>query len=80
MKVKLVTIAICEGCLEGIGEECHTPGCAFFLHDVSTGMAIDPAMYEVKNEWNSEKQIKALDVIGDRTALAELDKPREHLP
>ena len=31
MKVKTIEINICQACLDGVGEECHTPGCAFFL-------------------------------------------------
>lgn len=26
-----VTLDICEPCIEGAGEECHTPGCAFWM-------------------------------------------------
>ena len=32
MKVKLVKLWLCESCLMGEGEECHTPGCALWLH------------------------------------------------
>jgi hypothetical protein len=34
MKVYKIQINICEACLKGIGQECHTPGCANFLKDV----------------------------------------------
>lgn len=27
-------VPICEPCIRGEGSECHTPECAFFLHDV----------------------------------------------
>jgi hypothetical protein len=32
--LKRVQMLICTACLDGIGEECHTPGCAMFLHRV----------------------------------------------
>lgn len=25
---------LCEACIDGEGEECHTPGCALWLHSV----------------------------------------------
>lgn len=48
MKLKKIEITICEACLEGRGKECHTPGCALFLHIVD--LPIDPGMYEVIEE------------------------------
>lgn len=50
MKLKKVEIMICEGCLDGVGEECHTPGCALWLHRVD--LPIDPETYTVKSEFN----------------------------
>ena len=44
-KVKRITISICEYCLNGEGKECHTPGCALFLHRVD--LPITPELYEV---------------------------------
>ena len=32
--VHLVAIQICQPCLDGEGQECHTPGCSMFLHRV----------------------------------------------
>ena len=43
--LKLIKIWICEACLRGEGEECHTPGCAFFLHPVGDPIAAE--LYEV---------------------------------
>lgn len=54
MKVKRVNILICDGCLNGEGQECHTPECAFWMHDVSTGLVIDPHLYEVIEEFESK--------------------------
>jgi hypothetical protein len=34
IRLKLIAITICEPCLKGDGEECHTPGCALWLHAV----------------------------------------------
>ena len=48
MKLLTIQITICEACLDGIGEECHTPGCALFLHRVD--LPIHPEMYTVLYE------------------------------
>jgi hypothetical protein len=32
--LKRVQMLLCTSCLDGIGEECHTPGCAMYLHRV----------------------------------------------
>lgn len=50
MKLKEIKIILCEACLDGEGEECHTPGCALYLHD-SPGIPIGPEMYDVIQEW-----------------------------
>ncbi len=34
MIVKQIVIWICEACLKGEGEVCHTPGCALCRHKV----------------------------------------------
>lgn len=47
--LKTIQITICEPCLAGIGEECHTPGCALFLHRVD--LPIHPDLYEVVAEF-----------------------------
>ena len=52
MKLKRIKIIICEACLKGEGEECHTPGCAFFLHSID--LPIHPEMYEVIDEWEED--------------------------
>lgn len=49
MKLKEIKIIICEDCLNGIGEECHTPGCALFLHTVD--LPIDKRLYTVIKEF-----------------------------
>jgi len=49
MKIKVIRIAICEACLAGEGEECHTPGCALFLHSVD--LPIFSELYEVIREY-----------------------------
>jgi hypothetical protein len=45
-RVHRVAIQLCELCLEGKPGECHTPGCALFLHD-SPGHPILPELYEI---------------------------------
>ncbi len=46
-KLQLITIKIqiCDACLQGEGDECHTPGCALYLHHVD--LPIHPESYEV---------------------------------
>lgn len=34
MNIKRVEMLVCEACLDGVGDECHTPGCAMFMHRV----------------------------------------------
>lgn len=52
MKLKRIEIAICEACLDGVGSECHTPGCALWLHRVD--LPIHPELYTVVVEYDSE--------------------------
>lgn len=40
-----VQVQICQACLDGRGEMCHTPGCFLIRHDVLAGW--DPAEYEI---------------------------------
>ncbi len=49
MKVKKITICICEACLRGKGEECHTPGCALYLHKID--LPIHSYSYNVIEEF-----------------------------
>lgn len=56
MLVKLVAIWLCEACLNGEGQECHTPDCAMFLHRVD--LPFHPEIYQVLHEQDS---------IGDET-------------
>src|SRR5690606_34771936 len=48
IKIKRIAIWICEPCLNGEGQECHTAGCALFLHRVD--LPIHPEIYEVLEE------------------------------
>lgn len=52
MIVKYIAIRICEACLNGEGEECHTPGCALFLHKVD--LPIDPRLYTILAEYGED--------------------------
>ena len=52
MIIKHIVISICADCLDGKGQECHTPGCAFFLHKVD--LPIDPGLYVVMNEYDDD--------------------------
>jgi hypothetical protein len=31
--VHLVQLRLCDPCLDGVGEQCHTPGCSLWIHD-----------------------------------------------
>lgn len=41
----LVQMQICKACLDGVGQECHTAGCAMWLHKVD--LPFDPNIYQV---------------------------------
>ena len=43
--VHLVQLRICQACLDGTGSECHTPGCALWLHSVD--LPIHRELYEI---------------------------------
>lgn len=49
MRIKRIKIDICEACLKGQGAECHTPGCALFLHRVD--IPFTDGTYEVLEEF-----------------------------
>jgi len=53
MIIKHIAIRICEACLAGEGDECHTPGCALFLHSVD--LPIDECMYIVLDEYEESE-------------------------
>jgi hypothetical protein len=48
MKLKTIEIRICEACLNGEGDECHTAGCALWLHSID--LPIMPELYRVIRE------------------------------
>ena len=50
MKLKRIEVTICEACLNGEGDVCHTPGCALCRHAVD--LSIDPLEYVVLEEWD----------------------------
>ena len=45
MQLHTIEIQICEACLKGEGSECHTPGCALWLHKVD--LPIDEHAYRI---------------------------------
>lgn len=47
--LRRIAITICVPCLEGQGEECHTPGCALWLHRVD--LPINRGLYDVLDEY-----------------------------
>jgi hypothetical protein len=44
-EVVRVAMSICRPCLDGVGQECHTPGCALWMHKVD--LPIGPEFYEL---------------------------------
>ena len=34
MRVRSYRVDVCDGCMRLEGEECHTPGCVFFLRGI----------------------------------------------
>ncbi|MGB3443966.1 MAG: hypothetical protein WBA97_34960 [Actinophytocola sp.] len=46
--VHKITLNLCEPCINGVGEECHTPGCDLWLHAVD--MPILAAQEQVQDE------------------------------
>ena len=34
-----VSLLLCQACIDGVGQECHTPGCTLFLHRVDLPIA-----------------------------------------
>jgi hypothetical protein len=49
-KLNKIEIIICDYCLAGDGDECHTPGCALFLNR-TPNIPINPKLYEVVEEY-----------------------------
>lgn len=43
-----VQLTLCEPCIDGEGEECHTPGCDLFLHAVD--IPILPAREQIADK------------------------------
>jgi hypothetical protein len=46
MPIRMIQLHMCDACIRGEGQECHTPGCALFLHN-SPGFPIAPELYTV---------------------------------
>jgi hypothetical protein len=42
--VRKYSIDLCDACIDGLGQECHTPGCALWIHN-SPGIPIHVASY-----------------------------------
>jgi hypothetical protein len=48
--VKEYVISLCQACIDGIPSECHTPGCALWLHRVDLPIHRD-LLTEVEPIW-----------------------------
>jgi hypothetical protein len=51
--LRKIEIIICDKCLNGIGEECHTPGCALYLHRVD--LPVDKRLYKIIESYKEKK-------------------------
>jgi hypothetical protein len=43
--LETVTVTLCSGCIDGVGGECHTPGCALWIStapDISIRDRVEP--------------------------------------
>lgn len=58
-KIKRIVIDVCEPCLNGEGEVCHTPGCALCRHKVD--LAIHPELYETISEYDEDEEWNPID-------------------
>lgn len=56
IELRTIKITICQACLDGVGEECHTPGCALWLHRVD--LPIAPELYEIVPDENAESAVR----------------------
>lgn len=53
IKFKTIAIIICEFCLRGEGEVCHTPGC-IFCRKAPPDWGFDERMYDELDSWDEE--------------------------
>jgi hypothetical protein len=44
-------IRLCDACIDGQGKECHTPGCAMFLHAVDIPFHREILLNPKKHRW-----------------------------
>jgi hypothetical protein len=51
--LRKIEIIICDDCLKGIGKECHTPGCALYLHRVD--LPIDKRLYKTIESYKEKE-------------------------
>lgn len=56
-----IRIQICQACLDGVGSECHTAGCALWLHKVD--LPIDSNLYEVLDDTTMHARLAAVRAI-----------------
>ncbi len=58
-RIVRVEIAICELCLSGVGGECHSPGCWFWMNDAITKEQADRIRHWAFTEIISERKTSA---------------------
>lgn len=57
MKLFRAKITICQGCVDGDGQECHSPGCSLYLHRVDLPIEVDE-MVEIGDVENRSREIE----------------------
>ena len=55
-QVKEYAIYLCQECIDGIGQECHTSGCALFLHTVDFQIHRED-LTEIEPIWDDDKAV-----------------------
>ena len=62
-----IAIRVCRPCLDGAGGQCHTPGCALWLHDMDT-LPIARELYEVVERDPATGDVVAMHHAWEETA------------
>lgn len=55
-----VEVSVCQMCLDGVGGECHTPGCVFWMNDApneSQATALRPHIVDSTEEGEAHNQL-----------------------
>ncbi len=61
--VKEYLIELCDACIAGEGRECHTPGCALWLHRVDIPIERELLLDPIQYRWSffNDEELKCID-------------------